>query len=242
MTDSFYLGAYWGDRRCTAEECGKRAALCLRQLACNDEVFGHWYKKGRSRSDALRSEVAADTAELTDLFLAGVNRTDIGGSVVERLGFRAAIWNGAPPQEAVSIAFTCGCHAGNPGLVNSCVLDLPEDGPAAERVLCKQALISLMSAVVSSWDPDWAAVLSRRYREQLGAHTRGPIVGWLFYMSHRLGVPPALPSPAQLVPLADHGSLIVVSPGRFSVDDSDHLQAIELVNQALAEAGLLTPQ
>src|SRR5687768_756609 len=101
MIERYYLGAYWGNRKETAAECAERAVALLQWLSRCDEAFGRWFQGGRSRKEALQREVRPDPAVLRPLLERGRNRRDDDRSVIEELGFRMGLWNGAADSDAV---------------------------------------------------------------------------------------------------------------------------------------------
>src|SRR5947209_17211529 len=120
MIVSYYIGAYWGIRKETLEECTHRLAGFLMCLAECDPCFAHWFKKGASRKEALTHEINPNIATLQTLLLAGRNRTDIGHKVIEELGFRVGLWNGARNDaETTSLSIHCGSYAPRPGFNSS---------------------------------------------------------------------------------------------------------------------------
>ena len=238
MTSRFTLGAYWGDRRESRAECARRTSECLSRLARCDEAFAQWCQKGGSRRQAVEREVQPTEEVLASLLRE--SRRDVDRSVIEELGYTLGLWNGADEDESASISFSCGGCAGAPDVLNSVVLRLPRGGAAAARLLRVDALVETMDAVVSSWEPDRARVISQEHLELLARRRGRPTVGWLLYLSRRRGEIPRLPAPARVVPLAA-GSVIVLTDDCFSVERPDHLQHARRVEAILDEHGLLEP-
>lgn len=242
MLESYYLGAYWGVRKETVEECAQRMAGFLACLAECDPCFARWFKTGWSRKEALTHEIKPDIATLQALLLAGRSRTDVGHKIIEQLGFLVGLWNGASDNaESAGLTIDCGSYAPRPG-VNSCVIDLPYGGPVAERLLRVSVLRAVMECVVSAWDPDWAAVMSRSYQKLVPfPPANAPRMGWLAYLSRRRGVVPPLPLPARVVPLGTHGSLVLLTDERFTASNPAHVEVAKQVRSMLDGAGLLGP-
>jgi Immunity protein 52 len=91
-----YIGAYWGDRRETAFECGERLSRCLLGLGAVDPLLAAWFLKGATRSTAT-VPIALGADDLASLFDRGRNRRDSDGEVIEELGFRVGLWNNRRP-------------------------------------------------------------------------------------------------------------------------------------------------
>lgn len=135
--ESYYLGAYWGNREESAAECGRRTAVLLRSLSGCDAVFACWFERGVSPPDALNRPVVPDPDALRTLFERGANRQDEKRSAMQELGFRISLWNGRRGDESAGLSLLCGCYGSTARvwIPNSCVLDLPSQGPASDRVL-----------------------------------------------------------------------------------------------------------
>ncbi|WP_323394761.1 immunity 52 family protein [Myxococcus guangdongensis] len=69
----------------------------------------------------------------------------------------------------------------------------------------------------------------------------GTFVGWIMYLSRRGGAVPPLPAPVRVEPVDDKGTLIVLTPERFTVRNPEHVALAERVRELLDEAGLLKP-
>jgi hypothetical protein len=150
----YFLGAYWGDRKESVEECANRVVECLSAIPKCDEAFSRWYLTGRSRKEALEGEFLVTREAVKQQLLKGRNRRDVGGEVIENLGFSLNLWNGGKDSQDVRFSIQCGTYAANPNLCNSCLLNLPSEGLPRERVLRVDALLCLMGAVVAGFDPD----------------------------------------------------------------------------------------
>ena len=61
------------------------------------------------------------------------------------------------------------------------------------------------------------------------------------YFAHHLGAIPPLPTPVRIEPVEDKGSLIILTPERFTVSNPEHVALAERVRELLDGAGLLKP-
>ena len=177
--DPFYVGAYWGARPESSHRCAERFARCAARLGDIDEVLGSWYRQGANRA-AAKMPVDLDPEPLSRLLSQGQNRRDVGGEVIQELGFSFALWNGAIP--AVGMSGTVGAHPATPGVLNSFVLDLPPPSPAARRLYEPRAAEAVFDAVIEAWEPDWATWTSHALRSAQDAAPREPVVGWITYL------------------------------------------------------------
>jgi hypothetical protein len=94
---SSFLGAYWGDRPESAEQCGQRLARCIAALGRAEPALGAWFRLGESRETA-NIPVGLDQASLTELLAEGRTRRE--GKVVEELGFLAGFGIGRLQKSA----------------------------------------------------------------------------------------------------------------------------------------------
>ncbi len=240
--EPFYIGAYWGDRRECLDACAKRLHTYLSQLYACDEIFQQWFELGYSRKQALTKKVPIETTTLRKLLDKGRHRTDIGSYIIDSLGFRVSLWNGLPEENGeTSISISCGLYAANPGLLNSCVINLPKGGMAEKRILNLNILEKIISAVASSWEPDWAIVSSSYLRNIFEVKSRSPYFSWLLFLSRKRGVVPTLPVPSKTVQVEGLGTIIVITEKSFDPASKNHLKLVKRVYGILQEAGLLAP-
>jgi hypothetical protein len=61
MRERIELGAHWGDRKESLEECAGRAVECFRRLANCDDAFARWFGLGKSRKEALERKFEAES-------------------------------------------------------------------------------------------------------------------------------------------------------------------------------------
>lgn len=238
--ETYEACAYWGLRKESPEECARRAAAFVNLLASIDPLLSTWNKipkpRGRGRKTPL---MPSDLATLTEAFRRGVNR-EPGGPALEHLGLTVGAYNDGARQDSASLMMRCGCYA--EGMSNACVLSLPSEGASAARLLVTPVLTSLMHSLASAWDPDWALVGSSAYRMQYREPDSAPFsLGWATYLSLRLGKVPPLPAPVRMEPVGDQGTLILLTPERFTVSNPEHVALARRVRELLADAGLMPP-
>ncbi|RKH13363.1 hypothetical protein D7X74_21990 [Corallococcus sp. CA047B] len=233
--ETYFAGAYWGARKESSEQCARRAGSLFAVLPSIDPSFTQWFQQGRSRKDALKRPIAPTHAGLEKLILKGKDR------VVEDLGFRFGAWNGAPDDsDGSSFNVTCGSYSER--VSNTCVFNLPHRGPTADRVLTAHVLAGLVRVLATSWEPDFATVMSSPHLQS--AETGDPSsswIGWITYLSSQRGTVPPLPAPVRIEPVDDRGTLIILTPERFTVGNPEHLALAERVRGLLDNAGLLKP-
>ena len=236
MTETYYLGAYWGARKESAKECAERAALLLSSAPQVDPAFARWFQQGGSRKDALKRPIEPDAPSLEKLLSRGRDR------VVEELGFRLSGWNGAQDDRDAT-SFDALCGGGSPRVSNFWLFDLPIQGPHADRVLSGPVLTDLLRATAIAWAPDWGVAMSHAHRDLLEPERvpKAPYVGWVTYLAKPLGTVPPLPAPVRVQPVEDRGTLIILTPERLTVSNPDHVALARHVTELLTRAGLLQP-
>jgi hypothetical protein len=93
-----------------------------------DQVLGSWFRKTNSKA-AARTPVALDVESLDRLLAQGVNRLDVGGEVIEELGFSFGLWNRARPP--VGLSGLVGAYPSFQGVVNRIVFNFPSPRPSS---------------------------------------------------------------------------------------------------------------
>ena len=234
--ETYYAGAYWGPRKESAEECARRTAHFLTLLAPADPCLAQWYKPARRLKDARKHPLMPpDVPTLTELFRRGVNR-ERGGPVFEDLGL--SFWFGT--GEGADLRIKCGDYAGSSP--NHCVLDLPDRGSNADRVITAPVLAHVVRSMALAWEPDWAVAMSRDYRDTFSEPRRGgTFAGWVTYLSRHRGMVPPLPVPMRIDPVEDRGTLIVLTPERFTASNPSHVVLGQRARELLDRAGLMQP-
>ncbi|WP_375765538.1 immunity 52 family protein [Archangium gephyra] len=237
MQDKYYAGAYWGPRQETALECARRAELFFHMLARCDPTFTQWYGAGRGFPRELPGwPVCPEMKELETLFLKGRNRTDVGREVIEDLGFRQFVWNSK--KEATKLHLSCGKYSpcGGPNL---CLLYPPKQGAVRERLLRAPVLTEVLTCMATAWDPDFAMASSSEMVDLMEEGEFEVRVGWLTYLSRRLGTLPPLPAPVRIEPVGTLGWLLVLSPEPMTAGNPEHVALTARVRELLDRAGLI---
>ncbi|WP_342747771.1 Imm52 family immunity protein [Melittangium boletus] len=237
MFERHYLGAYWGPRRETALECARRAELFFHLLARCDPMFAQWYRGGRGFPRELPGyPVRSDAEEWEQLFLRGRNRTDVGKNVIEDLGFTEHVWNAKKVRTRVQLH----CGEYSPwGSGNTCLLYPPEEGPGREQLLRAPLMTAVLSSVATAWDPDFAMVSSTDMVDLIEKRNREVRVGWLTYLSRRLGRVPPLPAPVRIEPVGELGWLLILSSEAMTASNPEHVAFTARVRELLDRAGLI---
>lgn len=238
--ETYEACAYWGARQESPEACARRTAAFLGVLSSCDPTLAHWYLPTRSRKDVHKHPLMPpDVPTLAELFRRGVNQ-EKGGPVFEDLGFSFWFGNGGAGADRVDLRIKCG--ASSEGGSNYCVMSLPRRGPSADRLIAAPLLMDIVRAMVDAWAPDWAWVGSSSYRMRYQEPDASPFsLGWMTYLSLPLGKVPLLPAPVRIEPVEGKGTLVVLTPERFTVANPEHVALARRVRELLAKASLMPP-
>ena len=233
--ETYYAGAYWGPRRESPEDCARRAEFFLAEMSNVDPAFSRWFEQGRSRKDALKRPIVPTRTVLEKLIRKGRDRQ------FEDLGCAVWAWNGGADYEDSGLNFRCGAYSDV--ATNVCVCNLPTRGADSERVLSAPVLSGLVRGMAVAWEPDWAVAMSHTHRDVVkpAQPEPGPYVAWITYLARHRGAFPPLPAPVRVEPVEDKGTLIVLTPERFTADNPAHVELAWRVRERLEEAGLLKP-
>lgn len=239
MLERYYVGAYWRPRQESAEACARRAGRFFQGLALVSPLFARWFKPAKSRKEALKRPLQMDHASLEDFFQRRVLRDDTG-LPMEDMGFNFALWNGGNGDEDVGLTFTCGAYWED--ATNLCLLDPSTSGPHVDQILTTPVLAGVLRSMALAWEPDWGIIMSRAFERVLPREPSSSVqVGWGTYLASHLGALPPLPEPVQIEPVEDKGSILILTPERFSASNPEHVALATLVRERLDRAGLLHP-
>jgi len=234
--EEHYLGVYWLARTETAERCAQRTEHFFQSLASCDRNLSNWYGKGWTLEEALEKRIETHASALRREFLQQQERE----GRMQGEGFSLSLWNGENQEGETGLSLLCG--EASPWVTNSCVLRPPQEGPMAERLVQAPTFSRILRAMVLAFEPEWGIATSHEHLNRVTESAEaGTFVGWLTYFSHRRGALPALPPPVQLEPVAGLGTLVLLTPERFSIANPTHLELAREVSERLAHAGLLIP-
>jgi hypothetical protein len=236
MIETYHLGAYWGPRQEDAEACAQRTAHMVRLLEPVDPLFARWFKSARSLKESLKRPLDSDLDGLRK-YIQRVAMKDDRRVPMASLGFHLWLWNGESGGGDVWLDLSCGGYSER--VPNCCVLRTPNEGPSGARVLTSTFQAAVLRAIATAWDPDWGEALSEAHRDLMKDKRTDVLVGWVTYLSRRLGRVPPLPAPVQIEPVGELGTLIILTPERFTASNPEHLELAKRVRERLDRAGLL---
>ncbi|MDC0710952.1 immunity 52 family protein [Stigmatella sp. ncwal1] len=232
MVDAYYIGSYWLARRETSTECAERAETLLRLLGQYEPVWERWYETADSFEEARKLPLQPEAAAFEKLF--GRKKNRVGD------GFNFWLWAGDHPVETTSVSAACG--SSTPFVNSVCVLKPPSEGAVADRVLSVSVMTGALRAMALAWAPEWGVATSENHRDAVWQRPKpGTFTGWVTYFSRERGRVPPLPEPVRVEAVEDKGTLVVLTPERFTVSNSEHVALAGRVHALLEGAGLLRP-
>jgi hypothetical protein len=236
MIETYYLGAYWGPRKEDAAACAQRLAHMVRLLEPLDTLFTRWFKSAKSLKEALKRPLDSDLEGLRKYIQRMMMKDDRRVPIPE-LGFSVWLWNGESGGDDAWLRMGFGGYSER--VSNYCVMQAPDEGPIGERVLSTAFQTEVLRAIATAWDPDWGVAMSHAHRDLIEKKCPDVLVGWVTYLSRRLGRVPPLPAPVRIEPVGELGTLIILTPERFTASNPEHLELAERVRELLDRAGLL---
>jgi hypothetical protein len=97
-------------------------------------------------------------------------------------------------------------------------------------------------AMALAWEPEWGIATSHLHRDTVWERCApGTFTGWVMYFSRQRGEVPPLPAPVRVEPVEDKGTLVVLTPERFTAANPEHVALAAQVHELLGQAGLLRP-
>jgi hypothetical protein len=229
--ETYYAGAYWLARREPAEACARRAERFFQLLGRCDPAWTCWYESADSFEQARERRFMTDSGSFQRLF--AQKEQQIGD------GFAFHLWTGNSIEETSGISGSCGHSSLH--LASTCVLKPYDEGRLGERVLTTPVMAEVLRAMALAWDPEWAVATSEAHRDSVvqGFPYAGTFVGWVMYFSRLRGMVPPLPAPVRIEPVEDKGSLVLLTPERFTLSNPEHVALAARVHELLHWAGLL---
>jgi hypothetical protein len=177
MIDSFHIGAYWNNRKQFFYSVISPTFKTLKGLSEIDEQFVNLYELGWSRKKALEHKFHISYENIKQLYQKDVKKNDLDQDGYSKIGYRLSLWTGHKDGEASGISF--GVGMGYERLTNSCVISIPFEGPATERLLHLNKVKEILTMVIQNWDPDFAVLNSRKLSNTLDVMNQ---IGWVTYL------------------------------------------------------------
>lgn len=233
MIETYYAGSYWLARSESAQACTRRAERFFQLLGRCDPAWTRWCETAGSFEEARKRQFAPTAESFQRLF------GNQGKRGEEEFSFH--LWAGDSQEETSGVDGACG--SADALLPSNCVLRPYKRGPLAERVLVAPVMAEVLRAMALSWEPEWGVVTSHQYDNLISEQVMpaGTSVGWMMYFSRLRGTVPPLPAPVRIEPVEDKGTLVILTPERFTASSPEHVALAARVHELLGRAGLLRP-
>jgi hypothetical protein len=232
MRETYYVGSYWLARPESAEACVRRADHFFHLLERCDPAWSRWHEPAGSFEEARRRQFAPSAESFQKLFRKQEKRGD------DEFSFH--LWTGDSQEETSVVDGACG--SADTALPSNCVLRPYKRGPLADRLLTAPVMAEVLRAMALAWDPEWGVSTSEAHRDSVTQRVKaGTFVGWVMYFSRLRGTVPPLPAPVRIESVENKGTLIVLTPERFTASNPNHVELAARVHELLDRAGLLRP-
>jgi len=232
MNETYYAASYWLARPESAEACARRAEQFFHLLGRCDPAWTLWYETADSWEEARDRPFSTDAAHFQQLFSREEHHFG------DRFSF--GLWTGDNLHETSSVDGSCGTSSLR--LPSRCLLEPHDVGAVGERMLSAPVMTEVTRAMALAWDPEWAVATSRQHRDSVTESAElGTFVGWVMYFSRLRGPVPPLPAPVRIEPVDDKGTLVILTPERFTAANPEHVALAARVHELLNRAGLLRP-
>jgi hypothetical protein len=233
MIETYYAGSYWLARAESAGACAQRAERFFHLLGRCDPAWARWCETAGSFEEARKRQFAPNAKGFQKLFENQVKRGD------DEFSFH--LWTGNSQEETSSVDGACG--SADASVPSNCLLRPYKRGPITERVLTSPVMAEVLRAMALAWDPEWGVVTSHQYDDLMSEKVMpaGTSMGWVMYFSRLRGKVPPLPAPVRIEPVEDKGTLVILTPERFTASNPQHVALAARVHELLDRAGLLRP-
>ena len=183
--DSFSIRAYWGS---CAEPLLQIVQKTTQMLTAFREIDSHFLKycKGINRKSALYQKLSFDRESIRALCLANVKEAKLSKKGIAENGYVFGVCTGQRDAEASRILFVVGSSFHATGLSNSCIITLPNEGPARDRLLQPETSKRMLRTLVEIWSPDYAVLTSDSLRNKMNVRNE---VGWITFKRNMEHVP-----------------------------------------------------
>jgi Immunity protein 52 len=226
VSERFVLGADWGARRESIEECANRLEAFFAEIVAHHDLLSLWYQKASDPKRSLEHLVDGNNRQmLIKILMKGQNRENVHGAVSEDLGFQVGFWNGQKGDDQASLTIRCGLYwkpsSRNISLGNCVVMDLPKSLLALSET---ERMVELLATTVRAWTPDWAGIMSESSMVARRFDAEKPFVDWMVYVPRRIR---SVIEPASIWELQE-GSIIVV---QHTPPQSNELRSLALIER-----------
>jgi hypothetical protein len=175
MIDSFYIGAYWTNRKEKLESIVNKTVSFLGELAISDEQFFDWYELGYSIKEALSKKGVVDIQHIESLYKKGIRKGDLDNDGYSKIGYSIGLWTGHKEENSSNLSINGG-HASK-FFPNCCVIEMPIEGEQKDRLLSISKQKVLFDIFIRCWNPDNVLLRSTMLESEI----ENDEIGWVSY-------------------------------------------------------------
>jgi hypothetical protein len=184
MVDTFYTGGYWSEGKDCLGSVVDKTMSFLEKLSKIDIQFANWYQLGYTKREALQRKVNLDQNYISNLYRSRIKKNDLDEDGFSKIGFSIDLWTGHEEDFSSSLAINCGHSSKN--FKNSCVINIPIEGEAKDRLLSIDKQKEIFHLLIDEWHPQNIIVNSK----SLSGITQMPNeIGWMTYIKELKKIP-----------------------------------------------------
>lgn len=183
MTDTFYIGAYWKNRKEVLKNIVIPTLNTLTELRGIDDQFLNFYELGMSRKQALEREFIPSSEYVERLYRQGLKKKDMDQDGYSKIGFSLWLWSGHKDEESSQISFGVGKDSER--LTNVCLIKIPIEGIAKVRLLQLDKVKQIIEVLIKNWNPDIVVLNSKELSAALNSTNE---FGWVTYIKRTKGI------------------------------------------------------
>jgi hypothetical protein len=236
----YAIQSYWGPRRETPEQMGRRFWKMLKTLSAVNPAFSGWKFIGLTKFWPLP---AGPGDELTRLIADCVDTAD-DGDPTPISGYRFGASARSDPQAVITLDVHAGYYAPNPPFfANTAGL---QTQPLNER---NAALVTLpifkaaLVAIAEAWDATWCEAypwdLINLWPDTVAVGRPRFNMAWVSYLSPRFAPMVTPPASAIVEHTSQGGIIMAATEERFDITNPAHLAAAREIEAAIAPVNAL---
>jgi len=229
MVESYYLVAWWRQRRVTREEF----ALCIERFFARlkkvDHRFSNLHKLGTSISRPVGKPIGYSFEDILKDIRENKRFPDLGFTYWAVL-----------PDESISTHInegTC-CKVSNPA--NSVFIEFePVLDEKLVNLLKVEKLFKILDGAVEEFKPVWGGIITSKHREQALKFGGEPFASWMLYLPYPIDSIPDMPEGVEIRYIEEKGCVIITTQELFNVENKNHTKIADEVTKRLHRSGLL---
>jgi len=139
---------------------------------------------GMSRKEALQDKVLLTFEDIKILYQKRLKKIDLDKDGYSKIGYGLSVWTGHNDDESSQISF--GVGSGSERIRNRCVIKIPSEGSARDRLLQLDKVKKILGLLIKIWNPDIVVLNSKELSTLLDTTNE---IGWVTYVNRIKGIP-----------------------------------------------------